>query len=74
MSLVRQEARAVVRHRLLRWGQRLQVLVNYLYYEDLNQVQAARNLGLTPARVNQLLQTIRDDGRRDLHDLADLVG
>lgn len=72
-ALVRQEARNVVRHRLRRWCPRLQVLVDYLYYEELTQVQAARNLGLTPARVNQLLQTIHHDGRRDLHDLADLV-
>ena len=74
LTLVRQEARAVVRHRLRRWGPRLQSLVNYIYYEDLTQVQAARHLGLTPARVNQLLQTVHHDGRRDLHDLADLVG
>jgi RNA polymerase sigma factor (sigma-70 family) len=72
-ALVRQEARGVVRHRLRRWSRRLQVLVDYVYCEDLTQVQAARNLGLTPARVNQLLQTVRDAGRRDLNDLADLI-
>jgi RNA polymerase sigma factor (sigma-70 family) len=72
-ALVRREARGVVRQRLRAWSRRLQVLVDYLYYEDLTQVQAARNLGLTPARVNQLLQAVLEDGRRDLHDLADLV-
>lgn len=71
--IIRQEARAVVRERLGGWVRRLQTLVDYLYREDMTQVQAARNLGLTPARVNQLLQTIRLQGRRDLHDLADLV-
>src|SRR5262245_38344108 len=34
MGLVRDEAHAVIRQRLRRWRRRLQVLVNYIYYED----------------------------------------
>lgn len=73
VDIIRDEARGLVRERVARWVQRLQVLVDLLYLENLSQSEAARRLCLTPARVCQLCETIRRQGRADFAELADLV-
>jgi RNA polymerase sigma factor (sigma-70 family) len=73
-SAIRLEGRAIVRQRLTGWTNRLRTLVELLFVNDLNQAEAARALGLTPARISQLCRELRLQGRAQLGDLADLVG
>lgn len=73
VEIIRAEARGLVRERVAHWVQRLQVLVDLLYLENLSQSEAARRMRLTPARVCQLCDTIRRQGRADFAELSDLV-
>lgn len=68
--VLRAETRRLVRERVGRWTRRLRLLIDLLFTEGMTQVEAARVLGLTPARINQLVQEIRRGGRRMFHDLV----
>ncbi|MGE3804027.1 MAG: sigma-70 family RNA polymerase sigma factor [Gemmataceae bacterium] len=68
------ETRDLVKNRVERWLPRLRRLVEMLYVEDLSQADAARALGLTPARISQLCRDLRRLGQIQFEDLADLVG
>lgn len=72
-DLIRAEACGVVRERVGHWVQRLRELVDLLYRHDLSQSEAARRLCLTPARVCQLCEKIRQQGQEEFAELADLI-
>lgn len=72
--MIRDETRGLIRSRVGLWEHRLQVLIDLLFVHDLSQSEAARRLGLTSARISQLCKIIRQEGRRQLSDCADLLG
>ncbi|GIW80609.1 MAG: hypothetical protein KatS3mg105_2416 [Gemmatales bacterium] len=72
-ALLRQEVQSQVRRRVAGWVGRLRDLVQLLFVEELSQVEAARRMGLTPARINQLFREIQRRGRKDFRDLADIL-
>lgn len=72
-ALIREEVISQVNKRIGKWVARLRELIKLLFVHELSQVEAAQHLGLTSARISQLVQEIRRIGREDLKEFADHV-
>lgn len=72
----RKDAQAVIKLKIDKWrkslSSRRQKIIDLVFYQRMNQTQAASHIGLTRSRIGQIMHKILENGKIHLADIAEL--